>query len=128
MIRAFLLPLVLTLVPATGLPARAAQNDFGWICRELVQKTPSIGDYSTRFTAGFRKAVPLKELVSIFSALSKESGDCASFTIEAKELPNRYRILACLSMGLNNRAHPLPGERFMDLVKKTIKWAETKIP
>lgn len=72
--------------------ARASAPNFDFICSQLLQKEPSLTDYSTYFTKGFQKDVPLEYLKAIFSDLYADIGQCISY----KSFPagqGKYRLV-----------------------------------
>jgi hypothetical protein len=71
--------------------AHASAPNFDFFCNQLLQKEPSLKDYSAYFTKDFQKAVPLEYLKAIFSDLYGDTGQCVSY----KALPSgqgKYRL------------------------------------
>lgn len=84
--------IVVLLLLIISAQARASAPNFDFFCSQLLQKEPSLTDYSAYFTKDFQKAVPLEYLKSIFSDLYSDTGQCVSY----KALPTgqgKYRLV-----------------------------------
>lgn len=84
--------IVFSLLLIISAQARASAPDFNVFCSQLLQKSPTITDYSAYFTKDFQEAVPLEYLKSIFSDLYGDTGSCTSY----KALPlgqGKYRLI-----------------------------------
>lgn len=72
--------------------AEASSPNFDFFCRQLLQRQPSLSDYSSYFTRGFREQIPFDRLKSVFEAASSEVGQCVSYKVRLKS-PDRYELV-----------------------------------
>lgn len=98
--------------------ARASIPVFDFFCNQLLQKEPSLKDYSAYFTADFQKAVPAEYLKSIFSELFADTGHCESYKASAEGngkyllvLSGTKKIDALLSISFDESAGLFNGLR-----------------
>jgi hypothetical protein len=82
--------------------AYSADPNFDFFCSQLLQKNPTISNYSDYFTDKFQKAISLEYLKSIFTDAYTDTGACVSYSTESIS-PNDYIL-------------KLNGEKNLDIV------------
>ncbi|MES2962691.1 MAG: serine hydrolase [Bdellovibrionota bacterium] len=76
---------------APALPTSAPSFEF--FCKELLQPTPVVTDYTGKFTASFRDAFPEEQMKEIFLAVVEETESCLSHEAYSDSLTSHVVVL-----------------------------------